>query len=517
MNIAEMIKKRAAAVARGQKILDTAEADGKRALTAAEQAEYDGAVREAEDLQRQIDTAAVAAETRANQAPAAGTDVAAAVQAAIAERTTRDLTIRQRVRTAGLSDEFADQLVRSDVTLDNVGNRIIDEMARQGGNATRAVPSNIILGFDGTDPANVRAAMSDALVARATARLPQAQRVEMTEQGRSFANHSILQLFADLGRAHGHKIDRNLSNGALYDVLLDIRSLSTSDFPILLADAGNKIMIKSYKLANVTYTVVFARKQFNDFKPHKFIRGGDFPNLLEVGEKGEFQYGAMGEAKQELVLATYGRIVGLSRRIIINDDMGAFADLPGKVGRRIADFENALAWAVVNSNAGDGPIISETGLNLYSTDAKHNTKAGAGAAIDVTSVSAGRAAMMKATSIDGLKLNIMPRYLVTSPDKFTIAEQFCSVNIVPVQDSQGNPFKGRLTPVGDANLSGNAWRLMADPQDVETLVYGHLEGREGPRLSTREGFTTDGVDLRVATDFVAGAIDFRGQWLNPGA
>ena len=513
MTIKEMIAKRAAAMARGKKILDDAAARpaDQRKLSTQEQSDYDAAVREAEDLQRQIDAAAQDAETRAAAAP----DVTTAVQTAIAERAQRDATIRQRVRTAGLSEDFADQLVRSDVSVDNVGNRIIDEMARTGGNATRAVPSNIIIGFDGTDPANVRSAMVDALVARATARLPQGHRVDMTEQGRSFANHSVLQLFADLARSHGHKIDRNLSNGALYDVLLDIRSLSTSDFPILLADAGNKIMVKAYQLANVTYKVIFARKQFNDFKPHRFIRGGDFPNLLEVGEKGEYQFGAMGEAKQELVLATWGRIIGLSRRIIINDDMGAFADLPGKVGRRVADFENATAWAVANLNGGLGPVITETGQQLF--NAVHNNLAGAGAAIAIQSVSDGRAAMMKQTSIDGLKLNITPRYLVTSPDKFTVAEQFCSVNIVPVQDSNANPFKGRLTPVADANLSGNAWQLYADPQDIETMVYGHLEGREGPRLSTREGFTTDGVDLRVSTDFVAGGIDYRGAYRNPGA
>ena len=162
-----------------------------------------------------------------------------------------------------------------------------------------------------------------------------------------------------------------------------------------------------------------------------------------------------------------------------------------------------------------GPVITETGQQLF--NAVHNNLAGAGAAIAIQSVSDGRAAMMKQTSIDGLKLNITPRYLVTSPDKFTVAEQFCSVNIVPVQDSNANPFKGRLTPVADANLSGNAWQLYADPQDIETMVYGHLEGREGPRLSTREGFTTDGVDLRVSTDFVAGGIDYRGAYRNPGA
>ena len=510
MNIQEMIRRRAEALARGKTLLDTA-TNEKRDLTADEKSAYEAAVREAEGLQRQIDEAAVAAEQRA-----AGTQVdpAAAARAAISAERTRSNEIRKRVRIAGLPDEVADDLIARDVTLDHVGNLIVDEMAKRGSNATRPAGS-LSIGFDSTDPVEIRSAMSDAIVARASRNRPQGERVEMSERGRAFANHSLLDMFADIARARGERIEQRLPPAALYDRIVQIRALSTSDFPILLADSGNKILVKAYQLAQPTYRYIFARKTFNDFKPHKFDRAGDFPNLLEKGEKGEFQFGAMGEAKQELTLATYGRVIGLSRRMLINDDLGAFADVPAKAGRRVADFENSLCWAQFALNSADGPTITETTRPVFNTT--DLTKSGTSDAISVTSVGAGRAAMMKKTSIDGLKLNVAPRYLVTSPDKFTIAEQFCSVNIVPAQDSNANPFKGRLTPVGDANLSGNAWFLMADPADLEVFVYGYLNGAEGPQLMTRDGFTTDGVDLRISLDFVAGAIDFRGGWKNTGA
>ena len=85
-------------------------------------------------------------------------------------------------------------------------------------------------------------------------------------------------------------------------------------------------------------------------------------------------------------------------------------------------------------------------------------------AIDVTSLGAGRAAMQKQTSLDGLKLNLLPRLPARSPDKRTIAEQY-TTQITPAQPSSVNPFPGRLEVVSDANLSSaNPWYLFADPR-----------------------------------------------------
>lgn len=432
---------------------------------------------------------------------------------AVETERTRAAEIRRRVRAVALSEETADELVAQGVSAERAAEMIIDRLAARGGPVARP---RIETGPSGDDPAALRETMAEALVARAAARSAGSrERVEPSGRAREFMNWSVLEMCADLARARGERVERNLPAAALYHRLTQLRSLSTSDFPILLADAGNKIMIKAYEVANPTYRLVFARKTFTDFKPHKFIRAGDFPVPVEKGETGEFKFGAMGEAKQDVTLLTYGRIVGLSRQVLVNDDMAAFADLPVKIGRRIADFENSTAWAVLALNSGNGPAITETGRNLFNTT--DNTVAAAGAVISVTTVGAGRAAMMKKTSIDGLKLNVAPRWLVTSPDKFTDAEAFLSPSVVPSADSAANPFKGKLTALGDANLTGNAWYLFAEPMDLDTLMYGYLEGAEGPQLSSREGFTTDGVDLRVSLDFVASAIDFRGAWKNPGA
>jgi hypothetical protein len=426
--------------------------------------------------------------------------------AAVAAERTRVSTIRTRCRTAGLDDKFADGLIDRGIEGEHIGNAIFDEMAKRGGDATQP---RITGGADHTDPVEIRSRMVEALSARASEYLPAPGRIAMTERARDFANMGLLDLGIELARAHGDKVSTRMAPAAMYNHLLQ-RQLSTSDFPILLMDASNKMLAQAYAMAAPSYKEIFQRNAMRDFKPHNLIRAGDFPNLLAKGETGEFQYGSIGESKEQLVLASWGRIVSLSRRVLINDDLNAFAKLPAMIAERVAAFENATAYAVLTV-ATDGPTLLETGRKLFNTTDK--TLAGSGAAISITTVSTGRENIRQHKSLDGLPLNLVPDIILTSPANETVAEQFCNTVIVAATDATANPFKGKLKPIADAALSGNNWYLFASGGGA--LAYGHLEGAEGPQVMSREGFTTEGLDVRVMLDFVAGAIGFRGCWKNP--
>lgn len=450
---------------------------------------------------------AAPAATPANDA-ARQEDIRRAASDAVAAERTRCSTIRTRCRTAGLDDKFADDLISRGVEGEHIGNAIFDEMAKRGGEATQP---RITGGADHTDPAEIRARMSEALAARASVHLAPKGRIEMTDRARDFSNLGILELGIELARSHGDKLSTRMAPAAMYQHLMQ-RQLSTSDFPILLMDAANKVLASAYQLAAPSYKEIFQRNAMRDFKPHNLIRAGDFPNLLAKGESGEFQYGSIGESKEQLVLATWGRIVSLSRRVLINDDLNAFARLPAMIADRVAAFENATAYAVLTVGSGNnGPTLLETGRQLFNTTDK--TLAGSGAAIAIGTVSTGRENIRQHKSLDGLPLNLVPDIILTSPSNETIAEQFCNTVIVAATDATANPFKGKLKPIADAALSGNNWYLFASGGGA--LAYGHLEGAEGPQVMSREGFTTEGLDVRVMLDFVAGAIGFRGCWKNP--
>src|SRR5258706_14695740 len=114
-------------------------------------------------------------------------------------------------------------------------------------------------------------------------------------------------------------------------------------------------------------------------------------------------------------------------------------------GRRAAIFENTLAYKQFALNSGAGPAITEpnasgvqTATNMWDA-ATHANYTSSGTAISVDSLGVGLAAMQKQKSLDGMVLNITPSFLLVSPDKGTLARQFCSSAYSPTQASAVNP------------------------------------------------------------------------------
>ena len=410
--------------------------------------------------------------------------------------------IRSLVKTAGLGAEVADTLIDTGADIETAKGRILDSMlSRSAGRSVAAV--QVI--SDNDSPETVIDRMGTAFAARATERLPEQHRVAMPENCRSYAGRTMLSLAAELADRRGNSIGRYVDPNTMYT-----RAMTTSDFPNLLANVAHKVLLPAYQNAQPTYRRFFARRDLADYRATSLTRLGDFPVPLAVGENGEYKEGSISDSGQTAQLAHYGRVITLSRQSIVNDDLNGFADLPSKAAIRCADWENAVAWAHIVSN----PALAD-GYSLF--DATHHGNAAAsGGAISVTTIGAGEAAMMKQTSLDGLKLNLRPEVLAVSPDKLTIARQFVT-SITPHQTSDVNPFVGQITVVGDANLSGNAWYLFAEPTALETFNYGYLQGQTGPTITPEQGFDVAGMRLRLAIDFYVQAIDYRGAYLNSGA
>jgi hypothetical protein len=296
--------------------------------------------------------------------------------------------------------------------------------------------------------------------------------------------------------------------------ILHRASMITSDFPELLSNAANKILLGSYQVAAPVFQAIAARKPFKDFKPHTFIRVGDFPNLLPVNEAGEFKHGVIKEDAEPTSLTTYGRIIGLTRQAIINDDLSAFADLAVGAGRAAARLEADLFIDLLLLNGGEGPTLSD-GLPMF--HANHANLAASGSALDATSLGAARSALRKQKNLEGNAMNIAPRFIYVGADNETPAEQVVA-QITPRQVGDVNPFSGRQEVLADGRLTGTTWYSFADPErDGSNFVYGYLSDNAGPSVTQHSPFSYDGVALKVVHDFAVGAVDYRFGYRNPGA
>ncbi len=405
-----------------------------------------------------------------------------------------------------LGDVWAQQQIRAGTPREDLVTASTEERARRAPPISNFLPMEELAG----SPAEQLGAQAEALVARARGAEPKGQ-------ARRFYGERIVELAYRILHARGaHRgLDVRHHPGRIVEL-----AHTTSDFPLLLGNVLNKFLLPAHETAQPTYRLIAARKSFNDFRAHRFLRRGDFPLPLQVGEGGEIKLGTLGENQEQVTVLTFGRIFSISRQALVNDDLGALQDLAVGIANRFADFENAYFFQqVVLPASGLGPNLSD-GVAVYNS--AHGNVAGAGA-LDVTRLGDGRAKMMVQKGIpsntgaaDGVVLNIGPKFLLVSPASLTLAEQLVAP-LAPAQTSNANPFSGQLTPIGDANLTGTRFYLLADPARLPQYVYGYLEGATGPRVAVRPGWEVEGVEVKAVVDFGVGAIEYRAGVTGAGA
>lgn len=401
-----------------------------------------------------------------------------------------------------LSIEFVDAMVADGAcTAADAGQRILAELARQ--QAANPI-DGVRTGDDVFNPSDRKSALTDALAVRLSVSYKPAN-----DAFRQFAGASLIEMARECLMAAGYRMPR-FDRDATARLALH----TTSDFPGILADSINKIMLPSYQKAAPAFREFFSQRTFRDFRDHSFLRLSDFPQLLEVDEQGEIKGGSMLESAETASLSTYGRRIGVTRQTLVNDDLGVLQSFATMIGPRVAFDEDRLAFAMLNLASGTGPLMADAKRLIH---ADHGNRAGTPATIDVTSVTAGRLAMRTQTDLRGDAMGLAPAILVCGPAKETVAEQFLSTLVLPTSDANINTFKGRLRLVVSHHLTGNEWYLIADPAMNPALIYGYLEGNEGPRVESRQGFEIEGIEIRVAHDFGVGAVDYRGLYRNAGA
>lgn len=385
-------------------------------------------------------------------------------------------------------------------SLESFRSFVLDSIARK-----QASASHVRVETDETETR--RAAMQEALVRQLA---PSAAKADWSEPALAFRGMSLPSLAAArLGV-------RNLPDSAAARMdVLERAMHTTSDFPYLLENAMNKGIASSYELAIPTYREFSVREDFSDFRPHSTVTVGDFPLLKEVKEGGEIQFGTFGDKKELTAVLPYAIQATISRQAMVNDSLGGIANVLANYGRSLALLEEKIAYSILLANSGDGPTLLEGSAAMFTTG--RTNKASAAAAITVASIALGRAAMAKYKSIDGNELAPgAPTILLVGPDKQTEAETIIAP-LVPAQQTNVNPFSGRMRVVMSPFITGNAWWLFTDPASRSNFRWGLLNGYTAPRLRTEDKFGYQGMRVSVEHDFGFGGIDWRAGYRNAGA
>lgn len=288
---------------------------------------------------------------------------------------------------------------------------------------------------------------------------------------------------------------------------------STSTFPAIMSNLANKSVMVGFNEAETTYQIWAGKGSNRDFKEAARVALSEAGNLELVPEGGQFKQDSFGEASARTKVATYGKLFSLTRQAIINDDLGLFSKIATKYGSAAKRLVNKMVYAQLTGN-----VKMQDNVALF--DSKHGNVAGTGEALSVKAIAKAITAMRRQKGIAGeATLNITPKYLVVPPELEVTAYQIVNSTaaVDGVNSGVVNPYKGRFIVVADAELTDpDAWYLVADATQHDTIEVTYLNGVETPRLETRQGFDVDGIEYKVAFDCGVSALDFRGLYKNAG-
>lgn len=294
---------------------------------------------------------------------------------------------------------------------------------------------------------------------------------------------------------------------------------STISVSGILSAVVNKSLLASFAAVPMTFGKFSRSQPLNDFKPSKAFRltGGGL--LEKVAPGGEIKHATMSDSTYSLQADTYGKMISIDRRDIINDDLGALSTSPKILGRLAAITLERSVYELLLSNPS----------NFFHADNK-NLSTGSGSVLSLAGLDA--AFQLFASQVDsaGNPIMITPEILLLPP-----ALQITGQNLVRAQTLVGttgtpipssNSFAGMFSPVtspflgeaaGLTNADDEAWYLVAGAGDFSVVTVGFVGGHSEPFVEQgMMDFDRLGWQCRVFWDYGISMHEPKGGVLSNG-
>ena len=313
------------------------------------------------------------------------------------------------------------------------------------------------------------------------------------------------------GIAHGRTVDNETIRAAF----------STVSLPGILSNVANKKLLDSYRAQPVIAQRLCTSGDLSDFKESERFRLTDVGDLLPVAPDGEIKEGGISEEAAKNQIDTYGKKFCLTRKMIINDDLGGFMRVPAAMGNRAARLIDQLFFARLLKNP-----AQPDGKALFSA-AHKNLLTGASSALSAESLKKAIQIFLDQTDSDGQPISVEPRILLVPTALKHLAIELTKGATLVVAGSTDKVVPA-LNVLADENLqvvsspylanaaydgaSAAAWYLFGQPGQVDTFEIGYLAGRRTPTVERGEtDFNTLGLWFRVYFDVGVREQDHRGM------
>ena len=287
---------------------------------------------------------------------------------------------------------------------------------------------------------------------------------------------------------------------------------STVDLGGILSNVANKFLLEGFFSVERTWRNVCTVRNVSDFKTVTSYRLVGKEQYEQVAPGGEIKHGTLGNEFYSNRADTFGLMLTIDRRDIINDDLGAITTVPRKLGRGSGLKINDVFWTTFLNNAG------------FFTAANKNFLAGPTTALGLDALTAAEVAFLDQVDGDGKPIGVMPAILLVPTALSALGTQlFKSLELrdntpnakVPVTNPHQGKFRVEVSRyLANAQYPGNsakAWYLLAEPTDLPVIEVAFLNGQEAPTIETAEAdFNVLGIQMRGYHDFGCALQDPRG-------
>ncbi|TVQ64477.1 MAG: hypothetical protein EA379_01280 [Phycisphaerales bacterium] len=280
---------------------------------------------------------------------------------------------------------------------------------------------------------------------------------------------------------------------------------STLSLSGILSNIANKVMLMAYEAVPSVASLIASESDVSDFREVTRFRLTGQGVFEKVAADGELKTAELSEESYKNKIDTYGRMITLTRQMIINDDLGAFLQIPRIIGRMSALKREEALFELLLSNPGS-----------FFAAGNDNFLDGADTALSIDSLTLAEQAFLDQTDSEGKPIMLMPSVLLVPTSLKVRSQQLMTETRVNetttanLPSPANNPHVGKFTPVaspylnaqGIAGGTDKAWYLFANPMDVAAIDIAYLRGRRVPTIESGEtNFNTLGMQWRGYFDF----------------
>lgn len=335
--------------------------------------------------------------------------------------------------------------------------------------------------------------------------------------------HKLMGLVCEAGGVYVTPGDKEALVAGAFDAhrkLLTFDAFSTLSLPGILGNTANKSMLAAYGAVPTTWQRIAATRSHSDFKVNTIYKLDASGAFKKVGASGDLKLSTFQETSYTKQLGTYGTVIALTRRDMVNDDLGAFLQITSTLGRLAALRIEEAVYVLLLSK------INDTSL-FHANNGNYQTGAGA---LGITTLSSLAALFDNMVDGNNKPVLIQPKTLLVGTALKVTAENLFKETVVigtttadkPVPSRNGvaglyepvsSPYVNntRIKDQDNAAISGQTatgFGLFADPADRAALGVAFLNGATSPTIQQGEmDFAQLGMAWRAFIDFGVGVED----------